>query len=60
MTSKFNGQYYLQIKGTAMGKRFAPAYANIYMAEWEKTTFEKCRKLPKELVTAAKSGKTPL
>lgn len=27
---EFNGQYYLQTKGTAMGKRFAPAYANIY------------------------------
>ena len=31
----FNGQYYLQIKGTAMGKRFAPSGANIFMAEWE-------------------------
>ena len=27
---EFNGQHYLQIKGTAMGKRFAPAYAYIY------------------------------
>ena len=31
----FNNQYYLQIKGTAMGKRFAPSGANIFMAEWE-------------------------
>lgn len=32
---EFQGRYYLQIKGTAMGKWFAPADANIYMAEWE-------------------------
>lgn len=29
----FQDQCYLQIKGTSMGKRFAPAYANICMAE---------------------------
>lgn len=29
----FNNEFYLQIKGTAMGKRFAPAYANIYKGE---------------------------
>ena len=28
----FNDQFYLQIKGTAMGKKIAPAYANIFMA----------------------------
>lgn len=43
---EFNGRHFLQIKGTAMGKRFAPAYANIYMAHWEETAFRKCRKLP--------------
>lgn len=32
---EFNGKHYLQIHGTAMGKKFAPAYANIYMADWE-------------------------
>lgn len=42
----FNGQYFLQIKGTAMGKRFSPAYANIYMADWETSVFQKCPKLP--------------
>lgn len=31
----FNSQCYLQVKGTAMGKRFAPSYANIFMAKWE-------------------------
>lgn len=43
---EFDGRFYLQIKGTAMGKKFAPAYANIYMADWEETVFPKCRKLP--------------
>ena len=28
---KFNNDHYLQIKGTAMGTKLAPAYANIYM-----------------------------
>lgn len=42
----FNGQYYLQVKGTAMGKRFAPAYANIFMATWEGEALEKCPKKP--------------
>ncbi|KAI7790206.1 hypothetical protein IRJ41_018224 [Triplophysa rosa] len=37
---EFDGKWYLQVKGTAMGKRFAPAYANIYMAEWERTLQE--------------------
>lgn len=43
---EFNGQYYLQIKGTAMGKRFAPAYANIFMANWEQEVFLKCKIKP--------------
>lgn len=32
---EFDGQFYLQVKGTAMGKKFAPSYANIFMADWE-------------------------
>lgn len=43
---EFDKEHYLQISGTAMGKKFAPAYANIYMAHWEETVFEKCPKLP--------------
>ena len=43
---EFNNKYYLQIKGTAMGKKFAPSYANIYMAVWEETALEKCRLKP--------------
>lgn len=37
---EFNGEFYLQIKGKAMGKKFAPAYANIFMAEWETSALE--------------------
>jgi len=36
---ELNGWYFLQIKGMAMGKKFAPAYANINMAEWEETVY---------------------
>lgn len=43
---EFNGDYYLQVKGTAMGKRFAPAYANIFMANWEEEALAKCPKQP--------------
>lgn len=43
---EFNQQYFLQVHGTAMGKKFAPAYANIYMAEWERTVFPKCNRVP--------------
>lgn len=42
----FNEKWYLQIKGTAMGKKFAPAYANIYMADWEETVLPQCPKTP--------------
>jgi hypothetical protein len=42
----FNGQWYLQIFGTAMGKKFAPNYANIFMAKWEQEALEKCEKKP--------------
>ena len=38
----FNDHYYLQVEGTAMGKKCAPAYANIYMAEWEREALAKC------------------
>lgn len=42
----FNGEFYLQVKGTAMGKRFAPAYANIFMSIWEEEVFLKCERKP--------------
>lgn len=43
---EFDEKYFLQIKGTAMGKRFAPAYANIFMAEWETKVLALCPKKP--------------
>lgn len=43
---EFNGEFYLQVKGTAMGKRFALSYANIYIAHWEETVFPKCVRQP--------------
>lgn len=42
----FNDKFFLQIKGTAMGKKFAPAYANIFMANWEREALPKCPKQP--------------
>lgn len=42
----FNNKFYLQVKGTAMGKKFAPAYANIFMANWEEQVFAKCPQRP--------------
>ena len=43
---KFGEDWYLQIKGTAMGKKFAPHYANIFMANWEAEAFEKSPLVP--------------
>lgn len=44
---EFNEEFFLQIKGTAMGKRFAPSYANIFMADWEEGALIKCPKKPR-------------
>uniref|UniRef100_A0A8C5P9M3 Reverse transcriptase domain-containing protein n=1 Tax=Leptobrachium leishanense TaxID=445787 RepID=A0A8C5P9M3_9ANUR len=32
---KFEEEFYIQRKGTAMGTKFLPSYANLYMAGWE-------------------------
>ena len=32
---KFNNEHYLQIQGTTMGTKMAPAYANIFMGRLE-------------------------
>ena len=40
----FNNENYLQVKGTAMGTKVAPNYANLYLDEFEETyvyTYEK-------------------
>lgn len=42
----FNEEYFLQIKGTAMGKKFAPSYANIFMAQWEDSALKACKLKP--------------
>lgn len=43
----FNNRHYLQVSGTAMGKKFAPHYADITMACWENENLEKCDKQPR-------------
>lgn len=43
---EFNGNWYLQTFGTAMGKKFAPNYANIFMAQWEEGALAKSSKKP--------------
>ena len=42
----FNNDWYLQVGGTAMGKKFAPNYANLFLSEWEEKALEKCPKKP--------------
>lgn len=43
---EFDSKFYLQTKGTAMGKKFAPSYANIFMADWEHTALTSAPKRP--------------
>ena len=38
---QFNGETFLQTKGTAMGKKYAPSYANIFMAHIETEAMKK-------------------
>ena len=42
----FEGRRFSQIHGVAMGKSWAPAYANIYMAQWEKDLTQATSHLP--------------
>ena len=42
----FNDEWFLQVGGTAMGKQFAPNYANLFMAKWEQEALSKCPKQP--------------
>ena len=43
---QFGLDTYLQVKGTAMGKKFAPSYANIFMAQWEEDIIERATHKP--------------
>ena len=43
---QFNDRWFLQIWGTSMGKKFAPKYANIFMAHFENKAISKCSKKP--------------
>ena len=38
----FDGKTFLQKVGTAMGARYAPSYANIFMAKFERDVHKKC------------------
>ena len=42
----FEGRRFSQKHGVAMGKSWAPAYANIYMAQWEKDLTQATSHLP--------------
>ena len=42
----FNDQHYLQVHGTAMGTRMAPAYANIFMGRLESILLERATNKP--------------
>uniref|UniRef100_A0A8C5Q0P8 Reverse transcriptase domain-containing protein n=1 Tax=Leptobrachium leishanense TaxID=445787 RepID=A0A8C5Q0P8_9ANUR len=37
----FQNDFYMQLNGTAMGSRFAPSYANLFMAFWEESFLPK-------------------
>lgn len=43
----FNNKHYLQISGTAMGKKMAPKYADITLSYWESLNLPKCDKQPR-------------
>lgn len=38
------------MKGMAMGKKFAPSYANIFMAEWKDTALAMAVKKASDLI----------
>lgn len=44
--TEFNSIFYLLVKGTAMGKKFAPEYTNIFMVAWEKGVLQVAPKKP--------------
>ena len=42
----FKDEFFLQVKGTAMGTRMVPQYANLFMADLENTVLEKSDEKP--------------
>ena len=40
----FNGKFYVQDDGVAMGSPIAPAFANIFLCHWEEIWLKKCPK----------------
>ena len=40
----FNGQYYIQCDGVAMGSPLGPTLANIFLCYWEEMWLQKCPK----------------
>ena len=40
----FNGKYYIQIDGVAMGSPLGPTLANVFLCHWEGIWLEKCPK----------------
>ena len=38
----FNGKYYIQIDGVAMGSPLGPTLANVFLCHWEEIWLEKC------------------
>jgi len=43
---EFDDKLFLQVSGTAMGQKYAPHYADIYMAQFEKAALAKCKFKP--------------
>lgn len=39
---QFYDHLFLQVCGCAMGRKYSPAYADIYLADWEQFAFHKC------------------
>lgn len=37
---EFNRKHYLQILGTAIGMKMAPAYANLLMVDWNDSCYD--------------------
>jgi hypothetical protein len=42
----FDKSFFLQISGCTMGRKYSPAYADIYLADWEESALLKCPSRP--------------